>query len=105
MKTLTKLAVIALFGFAMTTSVATAGSINKGQSIYGKKIKGQCGDKPATDLTQKYKQKEWEAALKDGTFVEKVKTVCPDVKYKDKWTPHLFEFVYEYAKDGEDLAC
>ncbi len=104
MKNITKLALIALFGFMMTTSVANA-KIAKGQSIYGKKIKGACGDKPATDLTQKYKQKEWEAILKAGTFEAKVKEVCPDLNYKEKWTPHLFDFVYEYAQDGEDLAC
>ena len=105
MNKITKLALTALFGFTMMTATVNAGTIAKGQSIYGKKIKGQCADKPATDLTQSLTQKEWQAALKDGTFEAKVKAVCPDVKYKEKWTPSLFEFVHEYASDGEDLAC
>jgi len=26
--------------------------------------------------------------------------------YKEKWTPHLFEFAYEYASDtGNEPAC
>lgn len=105
MKKISTLAFTALLGFTLMTSTANA-KIAKGQSIYSKKIKGQCGDKPATDLTQSLTQKEWETALKDGTFETKVKAICPDIKaYKEKWTPHLFDFVYEYAKDGEDLAC
>ena len=39
MKNVTKLALTALFGFAMLTTTIDAGSINKGQKIYGKKIK------------------------------------------------------------------
>ena len=104
MNIITKLALVALFGFAMISTTANA-KIAKGQSIYGKKIKGVCEDKPATDLTQSLTRAEWEAALKDGTFEAKVKAVCPNVKFKEKWMPHLFEFVHEYAKDGEDLDC
>jgi len=104
MNKITKLALVALFGFAMISTTANA-KIAKGQSIYGKKIKGVCEDKPATDLTQSLTRAEWEAALKDGTFEAKVKAVCPNVKFKEKWMPHLFEFVHEYAKDGEDLDC
>jgi len=106
MKNITKLAVAALLGLAVMTTTASAGSITKGQKIYTKKIKGQCGDKIATDFTKSLKQKEWEDIYKAGTFEAKVKELCPDVsKYKEKWSEHLFEFAYEYAADGEDLEC
>ncbi len=105
MNKITKLALTALFGFAMITTTVNAGPSERGQKIYTKKIKGQCGDKPATELSQSLSQKDWAAALKDGTFEAKVKAVCPDVDYKSKWTPNLFEFVHRYAKDGEELAC
>ena len=107
MKNITKLAVAALFGFAMLSTTANAGSINKGQSIYGKKIKGQCGDKTGGEFAAAFKQKEWEEAFKAGTFEAKVKGICPKMEtYKEKWTPHLFEFANEYASDtGNEPAC
>jgi len=107
MKNITKLAVAALLGLTvLSTGASAAGSISKGQKIYTKKIKGQCGDKIATDFTKVLKQKEWEAIFKEGKFEAKVKEICPDLTtYKEKWTEHLFEFSYEYALDGEDLEC
>jgi len=107
MKKITKLAVAALFGFAMLSTTANAGSINKGQSIYGKKIKGQCGDKTGGEFAAAFKQKDWQEAFKAGTFEAKVKEVCPKMEtYKEKWTPHLFEFANEYASDtGNEPAC
>ena len=107
MKKITTLALIALFGFAMTTTAVQAGSINKGQKIYGKKIKGQCGDLGGGKFAASFKQKEWEDAMKAGKFEAKVKEVCPKVEtYKEKWTPHLFEFAVEYASDtGNEPAC
>ncbi len=107
MKNITKLAVAALFGFAMLSTTANAGSINKGQKIYGKKIKGQCGDKTGGEFAAAFKQKDWEKAFKDGKFEAKVKEVCPKMEtYKEKWTPHLFEFANEYASDtGNEPAC
>ena len=107
MKNVTKLALTALFGFTMLTTTVDAGSINKGQKIYGTKIKGQCGDKTGGAFAATFKQKEWEDAFKAGTFEAKVKEVCPTVEtYKEKWTPHLFEFCYEYASDtGNEPAC
>ena len=68
MKNVTKLALTALFGFAMLTTTVDAGSINKGQKIYGKKIKGQCGDKTGGEFAATFKQKEWEDAFKAGKF-------------------------------------
>ena len=107
MKNVTKLTLTALFGFALLTTTASAGSINKGQKIYSKKIKGQCGDKTGAEFAAAFKQKEWQDALEAGKFEEKVKTFCPTLEtYKDKWTPHLFEFANEYASDtGNEPAC
>lgn len=107
MKKVTTLALTALFGFTMLTSTASAGNINKGQSIYTKKIKGQCADKTGAAFAAAHTQAEWAAALEAGTYEATVKTLCPDLtKYKEKWTPHLFEFSNEYASDtGNEPAC
>jgi len=107
MKKISTLALTALFGFMMMTTAINAGSINKGQRIYSKKLKGQCEDKSGGDFAAAFKQKEWEAAFKAGTFEAKVKEFCPNLEtYKDKWTPDLFEFANEYASDtGNEPAC
>jgi hypothetical protein len=107
MKKITTLALTALFGFTMLTSTVSAGNINKGQSIYTKKIKGQCADKTGAAFAAAHTQAEWAAALKDAKFEETIKAFCPDMKkYKEKWTPHLFEFVNEYASDtGNEPSC
>jgi hypothetical protein len=107
MKKVTKLALTALFGFTMITTTVNAGSINKGQKIYSKKIKGLCGDKTGAEFAQAHTQAEWQAALKDGKFEATVKAFCPGLEdYKEKWTPHLFEFANEYASDtGNEPAC
>ncbi len=106
MKNITKLAVAALLALTVLSTTASAGSITKGQKIYGKKIKGQCGDKIATDFTKVLKQKEWEEIFKAGKFEDKVRELCPNMtKYKEKWTEDLFEFAHEYAADGEDMEC
>ncbi len=107
MKKVTTLALTALFGFAMMTTSANAGSINKGQKIYSKKIKGQCADKTGAEFAAAFKQKGWQDALAAGKFEAKVKEFCPALEtYKEKWTPHLFEFANEYASDtGNEPAC
>lgn len=107
MKNITKLAVFVLFGFSMFTTTANAGSIEKGQKIYAKNIKAQCTGKNGGQFAVTLTQNEWEDAFKAGIFKAKVKEICPEmVTYKDEWTPFLFEFVYEYAKDtGNVPAC
>ena len=107
MKKITTLSLTALFAFTMMTTAANAGSINKGQKIYSKKIKGQCADKTGADFAAAFKQAEWEKAFKSGTFEAKIKEFCPTLEtYKEKWTPHLFEFANEYASDtGNEPAC
>lgn len=107
MKNITKLALTALFGFAMMTTAVNAGNINKGQKIYSKKIKGQCADKTGGEFAAAFKQAEWQAALESGKFEAKVKEFCLTLEdYKEKWTPHLFEFANEYASDtGNEPSC
>lgn len=90
----------ALLGFTLLTFTVKAGSIDIGQNIYSKIIKVQCGDKTGAEFAKSSSQDEWEEALKTGTFGAKVKKICPGLEvYKEKWTPFLFEFCYEYASD------
>ena len=90
----------ALLGFTLLTFTVEAGSIDVGQNIYSKIIKIQCGDKSGGEFSKSFTQAEWEEAFKTGTFGSKVKEICPGLEeYKEKWTPFIFEFCYEYASD------
>ncbi len=106
MKNITKIALVSLMGFAMLATSVEAGSINKGQKIFGKKLKGACGFGGAK-FAASFKQAEWEKIHKEGKMEEKIKELCPNVqKWNAKWEDHLFEFGYEYGKDsGNEPAC
>ena len=100
MENITKSCLGVLLGFTLLTFTVEAGSINIGQNIYSKIIKVQCGDKTGGEFAKSLSQAEWEEALKTGTFGSRVKEICPEIEaYKEKWTPFLFEFCYEYASD------
>jgi cobalamin-dependent methionine synthase I len=105
MNTMTKLAVAALLGMTLLSSTASA-DVKKGQKIYLKKLKAPCNIGGAT-FAQKHTQDEWEAIYEAGKFADEVKKLCPKVKkFKEKYTPHVYDFVYEYASDSGNVpAC
>jgi len=107
MNTMTKLAVAALLGMTLFSSTASA-DVKKGQKIYLKKLKAPCNIGGAT-FAQKHTQDEWEEIYEAGKFVDEVKRLCPKVKvkkFKAKYTPHVYDFVYEYASDSGNVpAC
>ena len=104
---MTKLAVAALLGMTLLSSTASA-DVKKGQKIYLKKLKAPCNIGGAT-FAQKHTQDEWEEIYEAGKFVDEVKRLCPKVKvkkFKAKYTPHVYDFVYEYASDSGNVpAC
>ncbi len=106
MNKFTKTTLVSLMGFAMLTTAVEAGSINKGQKIFGTKLKGACGFGGAK-FAASFKQAEWEQIHKDGKIEEKIKELCPKIqRWEAKWEDHLFEFGYEYGKDsGNEPAC
>ncbi|CAA6823823.1 MAG: Unknown protein [uncultured Sulfurovum sp.] len=96
-----------LLGLATLTTTATAAdSINKGQKIFTKKLKGACGFS-GVKFAASFKQAEWEAIHKAGKMEEEVKKLCPNLQeWKAKWDTSLYMFGYEYGKDsGNEPAC
>ncbi len=106
MKNISKLALTALFGFVLLTTTVDAGTINKGQKIFSKKLKGACGFTGAK-FAASVKQKEWEEIFKSGKMEEEVRKLCPNIQvWEKKWEDSLFEFAYEYGADsGNEPAC
>jgi len=98
----TKLAVAALFAFAVVGTTASA-DVAKGQKLYSKKLKGACGFTGAK-FAGKHTQDEWEKIKEAGKFGEEAKNLCPKLtKFKDKYTNDLYDFAYEYASDSGNV--
>ena len=101
MKNVMKLATAALLGVAVLSTTATA-DVKKGQKLYMKKMKAACGFSGAK-FAQKHTQDEWEAINGAGKFAEEAAKICPGLKLKDKWVPHIYDFAYEYASDSGNV--
>ncbi len=102
MNRFTKLAVAALFAFAVMGTTATA-DVAKGQKLYSKKLKGACGFTGAK-FAAKHTQDEWQEIKDAGKMSDEIKTLCPKLKkYKEKWDGNVFDFVYEYASDSGNV--
>ncbi len=97
-----KLALAALFAFAVMGTTATA-DVAKGQKLYSKKLKGACGMTGAK-FAGKHTQDEWKEIKDAGKFSDEVKKICPKAKsYKDKWNDNMFDFANEYASDSGNV--
>jgi len=105
MKKLVTALTLVAFAMVSTPTVADA-SVKKGQKIYLKKLKAPCNIGGAR-FAQKHTQDEWEEIYEAGKFADEVKKLCPKVKkFKAKYTPHVYDFVYEYASDSGNVpAC
>jgi hypothetical protein len=101
MKNVMKLATAALLGVAVLSTTASA-DVKKGQKLYMKKMKAACGFSGAK-FAQKHTQDEWEEINGAGKFAEEAAKICPGVKLKDKYVPHIYDFAYEYASDSGNV--
>ena len=101
MNNFTKLAVAALLGLTLLSTTASA-DVKKGQKIYLKKLKAPCGMSGAK-FAHTHTQDQWESINEAGKFAAEVKKLCPKSKMKTKYVPHVYDFVYEYAKDSGNI--
>ena len=101
MTKITKLAVLALLGLAVFSTTASA-DVKKGQKLYMKKMKAACGFTGAK-FAAKHTQDEWEAIKGAGKFGGEAAKICPGLKLKDKYVPHIYDFSYEYASDSGNV--
>ena len=101
MTKMTKIAVSALLGLAVLSTTASA-DVKKGQKLFMKKMKSSCGFSGAK-FAAKHTQDEWKKIKDDGKFAEEAAKLCPGVKLKDKYIPHIYDFANEYASDSGNV--
>ncbi|HIO95231.1 MAG TPA: hypothetical protein EYG67_00230 [Campylobacterales bacterium] len=82
----------------------SSGDINKGKKLFIKKLQKPC-DMSGSRFAGFYSQDEWEEIVESGTLKEIVIEICPKLEddYQEAWSPHLYQFIYEYANDSGNI--
>ena len=101
MTKMTKIAVSALLGLAVLSTTASA-DVKKGQKLYMKKMKASCGMSGAK-FAATHTQDEWKEIHGAGKFAEEAAKICPGLKLKEKYVPHVYDFSHEYASDSGNV--
>lgn len=92
-------AVIGLSFFALNVQADSA----KGQKIIIKKLKKSCGFDGGV-LAKKHTQSEWSAIQKSEGLNAELSKLCPKAKpLKEKYVPHVYDFLYNYASDSGNV--
>jgi len=81
----------------MTTLSA---EVIKGQRIYTKHLQSQCKNMSGANFAAKHSQDEWEEIYDAGTLASEIKSICGGKGLNEKFLPHIYDFVYEYANDS-----
>ena len=103
-----KVFVLIVFSLIAAFSLAShaLADVNKGQKIYIKMMKKQCGFNGGV-MAKKHTQDEWKAIYDAGSLNEELLKECPDAKpLKESYVPHVFDFLFNYASDSGNVpAC
>ena len=105
---ITKMTAAAVIGLGLLTTSAMADAA-KGQKIYQKKMKEVCAKSGAV-FAASHAQMEWEIAKEEGKLTDMMIQECPagadflkSDKFQNKFKQHLYDFVYEFAKDSGNI--
>ncbi len=89
--------------FVSITVTSVSADPQRGQKLYLKKLKKDCGLK-CSQMSAKHTKDQW-LELKDSDKLEdEIKRICPKVKdVKDKYLPHMFDFFYKFGSDSGNI--
>ncbi len=104
MRNFLKLVLVGSMALTLATTVASADAA-KGQKIFSKKLKADCGFK-GSKFTASHSQDEWAEIGVDG-MADEIKKQCPNAKpVKEKYLKDLFDFANDFASDSGNIpAC
>lgn len=102
MKKILSFLTIIFLGVGIFSSSVLADS-NKGQKIYLKHLKKQCGITGGI-MAAKHTQAEWKEIQSQNKLNEELKKICPNSdNVKDKYIEDLYDFFYNYASDSGNV--
>ena len=78
--------------------VETGGAV-EGDILYDEEMKKAC-QMSGREFAQKHSKDEWKSFAEKGKIGEAAKKICPDLAFKNDWTPDLYEFVAKNAKEN-----
>jgi len=82
----------------------TEGSATRGLVIFKTHLKKLCG-MTGEEFAKNYTQEDWDDIYDAKEFQKVVLELCPKMegKYKERWTPHLYQFSLKYASDSDEI--
>ncbi len=90
-----------LFGLVLLSTSAVADA-NRGKKIYAKKLRAACGFSSAR-FARMHTQDEWEMIKEAGKLGKEIRKICPSSRLSPKFEGDIYDFVYEYAKDTNNI--
>jgi len=80
------------------------GDSKRGITIFKTRIKPFC-EMTGKKFAKQYMQEDWDDIYHDKEFKSEVIKACPKLekRYKDSWTPDLYQFALEYASDSDAI--
>ncbi len=75
------------------------GGVAEGDVLYDSEMKKAC-QMSGKEFAQKYSKDEWKQFAQKGKIGEAIKRICPNLAFKNDWTPDLYEFVSKNAKEN-----
>ncbi len=111
MKT-TRILLALILGLSLFTTTANANA-RQGQKFYMKKLSGKCrkdGIDNGGIFAKLHTRHQWDKLKEKGKLQEEWSSICPHgakkiAKMKRKDVKNLFDFVWKFAKDGEEPSC
>lgn len=86
-----------------TTGALAAGNADKGQKLFVKKLKDQCGMSGAK-VAGKHTQAQWQKIGNGAGLKSEIQKICPKATdIDDKFLEHYYEFFYKFASDSGNV--
>lgn len=105
MKKLLSILFVLIIAVGFVSAPAFA-DVQKGQKIFIKLMKKPCGF-TGGEMAKKHTQAEWKEINDAGKLNDEMLKECPTAKpLKDRYLPHVYDFLYNYASDSGNVpAC
>ena len=76
------------------------GIVTAGAKLYQKEMQKAC-NMSGYALARKMSKEEWKVVAENGKLAEAIKNICPDIKFKNSWTPDIYEYLQKNAMSSK----
>ncbi len=79
-----------------TEELIAAGEVTSGAKLYREEMQKACNMSGYT-LAKKKTKDEWKEIAQNGKFSYEIKKLCPNIEFKNIWTPDIYEYLHTNA--------